>query len=261
MENQPIKVEQLLNLIGKTVIVTGGGVNIGAAIARKLAEAGADVCIVYHHSAAPAEQVCEEIRLLGRQADCFQADVGNTESAEKIIGFVMQRFGGADVLVNNSGIFLEDETLELSKKSWEDIFRLNVKGLFFLSQAFAHSAQKNGGVIVNIGSINGLQPQPRMTHYNTSKAAVHELTRNLALEFAGLGIRVNCVAPGLIDSAGLRAGAPDLRQRYLDRVPLGRVGQVEDVADAVLFLASSASRWITGQTLVVDGGITLGQSY
>jgi len=256
--SKPVK--DLLSLTGKAALVTGGGRNIGAAIAKRLAEAGARVVITYHESSQGAEAVCAQIRQAGGQASALQADVSQPAESSSVAEKAAAQFGSLDILVNNSGIFSISPAIDLSLDDFDRIFDLNVRGAFLVAQGAAR-VMGQGSSIINIGSISGIQPVIGTTHYNASKTAVHMLTRSMALEFARRGIRVNCVAPGLIDSEGLRENAPDLRRRYEKHAPLGRVGQPVDVADAVLFFASEASRWITGQVLVVDGGITVTELY
>ena len=249
------RVNDLLSLSGRTALVTGGGRNIGVVIAERLAEAGAQVLVSYNDSKEGAAAVCERIRANGGRADAFQTDLSQPDAPAHLVEWAAdQASGQLDILVNNAGIFLVAPTLEIEAADWDRLFNLNLRGAFLTAQAAARTMGKAGGAIVNIGSTNGQQPVPDMLHYNTSKAALAAMTRTLALDLAP--VRVNCVAPGLIDSEQVRQYAPELRQRFIDRVPLGRVGQALDVADAVLFLISDAARWITGQTLVVDGGIT-----
>ena len=253
-------VNDLLSLTSRTALVTGGGRNIGAAIAERLAEAGARLLVSYHDSGEGAAAVCERIRAKGGQADAFQADLSQSDAPARLVEWAAnQADGRLDILVNNAGMFLMAPTLEVEAADWDNLFNLNLRGAFLTAQAAARTMGQTGGAIVNIGSTNGQHPVPNMVHYNTSKAALAAMTRTLALELAP--VRVNCVAPGLIDSEQVRQNAPDLRQRFIDSAPLGRVGQALDVADAVLFLISDAARWITGQTLVVDGGITQASLY
>ena len=248
-------VTDLLRLTGRTALVTGGGRNIGAAIAERLAEAGARLLISHHDSGAGAAAVCERIRAKGGQADAFQVDLSQPDGPACLVDWAANQAGGRlDILVNNAGIFLVAPTLEIEAADWDHLFNLNLRGAFLTAQAAARRMGEQGGAIVNIGSTNGQHPVANMLPYNTSKAALAAMTRTLALDLAP--VRVNCVAPGLIDSEEVRQNAAELRQRFIDRVPLGRVGQALDVADAILFLTSDAARWITGQTLVVDGGIT-----
>ena len=255
---QPVK--DLFNLFGKVALVTGGGRNIGASIAKRLAEAGASVALTYHQSESGANAVCAQIKEQDGKALAIQMNISQPQETHNAVKRALQEYGRLDILINNAGIFTVAPALELPIEDWDNIFNVNVRGAFVMIQAAA-KRMTNTASIVNICSTSGLHPIAGTVHYNTSKAALQALTKNMALELASLGIRVNCVAPGLIDSEGLRSNAPELRQRYLDRVPLGRIGEPIDVADAVLFFASPASRWITGQTLVVDGGIMQTELY
>jgi 3-oxoacyl-[acyl-carrier protein] reductase len=254
------KTEELFGLTGLAAIVTGGAVNIGRAVAKRLAEAGAGVAVAYHESPAPAEELAGWINDSKGRGLAVRADVRDESSVERLFATALDFFGRVDILVNNAGIFSVSDQAQLSSDAFDQVISTNLKGAFLCTRAFIRGFAPNGqgGSIINVASINGLHPGFGQTaHYDASKGGLIAYTRSLAVELAPIGIRVNAVAPGLMDSESLRKNAPDLALRVSGRTPLGRLGQAEDVANAVLFLASRASAWITGHCLVVDGGYLL----
>ena len=250
----------LFDLSGQVAVVTGGAVNIGRGIVRKLSAAGADVVIAYNCSSEPAEELAAEIEACGGRVLTICADVRNPEMVRDMVDETVEAFGRLDVLVNNAGIFTVAPQVELAVEDWDTVFDTNLKGLFLCTRTAARHmiAQGGGGRIVNIASINGVQPGLGGTaHYDASKGGVIAYTKALADELAPHRIRVNAVGPGLIDAPGLRANAPELASMVEERMPLKRLGTPDDIGNAVLFLISRASDWITGVTLFVDGGYML----
>jgi len=250
----------LFDLSGQVAIVTGGAVNIGRGIVRKLCAAGADVVIAYNCSAEPAEELAAEIEAAGGRVLTLCANVRDPEMVRDMVDETVEVFGRLDVLVNNAGVFTMAPQVELTLEDWDAVFDTNLKGLFLCTRAAARHmiARGGGGCIVNIASINGVHPGFGGTaHYDASKGGVIAYTKALAAELAPHRIRVNAVGPGLIDAPGLRANAPDLAEMVEERMPLKRLGTPDDIGNAVLFLASRASDWVTGQTLFVDGGYLL----
>ncbi len=245
-------VKDLLNLQNKVVLVTGSSSGIGVGIVKRLHEAGASVALHCSNNRAGAEAVAKE---LNERVHIVQGDV--QRDAERLCAEVVGAFGKLDALVNNAGIQPVQMLLEQTPQDIQEMLRVNVEGVMMLTKiAAAHMIkQGNGGTIVNISSIEGLQPALGHSHYTTSKAAVLMHTRSSALELGRHGIRVNVVAPGLIYKEGLEAAWPEGVARWLSVCPLGRLGTPEDIGDAVLFLISDFSRWVTGATLVVDGGV------
>ena len=267
-----VKGADLLGLEGKTVVVSGGAVNIGRAVSRTFARAGASVAVIYNSSSGPAGELVTEITAEGGTAAAFRADISSEEEVAEVFGAIAgdSRFGGIDVLVNNSGVFSLGLQTELSADEWQRIFDINVKGLFLCSREAARKMKAQAGrgaeagCIVNVASINAIHPGFGMTaHYDATKGAVAAYTRSLAAELGADGIRVNAVAPGLVESEGLRENAPDLAGTVEVRNPLKTGGgecslvHAEDVADAAVFLASKMARSITGELLVVDRGYLL----
>jgi NAD(P)-dependent dehydrogenase (short-subunit alcohol dehydrogenase family) len=240
-------VQDLFDLAGETVLVTGASGNIGRGIAERLAEAGADIIVHYHDNSTAADELAD--RLGG--AAVVQADLASEAAVDAI-------FAGArpTMVVNNAAVQPVKGLGEMGYDEWRAMLAANLDGAFLVTQRAARAWADTGGAIVNIASIEALDPAVGHAHYATSKAGLLMLSRAAALEFAAAGIRINCVSPGLIDSAGLAEDWPDGVARWRDRAPLGRLGTPQDVADAVLFLLSPAARWISGTNLVVDGGMS-----
>jgi NAD(P)-dependent dehydrogenase (short-subunit alcohol dehydrogenase family) len=245
------EIAELLDLRERAILVTGSGGGIGAGIARRLHAAGARVAVHYAGNRAAAEALAAD---LGERTCVVHGDV--ERDAQRLCGDVVAAFGRLDALVNNAAIQPVAPLLELGADDVREMLRVNVAGVVALTHAAAqHMLAARSGSVVNVASIEGLQPAAGHSHYAASKAAVLMHTRAAALELGPRGIRVNAVAPGLIDRAGLAAAWPDGVGRWQAACPLERLGTADDVADAVLFLLSDAARWISGATLVVDGGM------
>ncbi len=249
-----------MRLDGKVALVTGAGSGIGRAIAVAVAEAGAD-CIAteQQHLLSSLTPVCEEIVRTGRRALPLPLLLPDRRSIDVLVARAVEEFGRIDVLVNNAGVNIPREALEVTEEDWDRVLDVNLKGLFFLSQRVAREMiRTGGGKIVNIASQNGLVGYYKRAAYCASKAGVVNLTRVLALEWARYKILVNAVAPTFILTPLTQStfDDPALREDLLRRIPIGRVGQPEDVVGAVVFLASPAADMITGHTLLVDGGWT-----
>ncbi|MBE3140241.1 MAG: glucose 1-dehydrogenase [Thermoplasmata archaeon] len=251
-----IKVQDLFNLNDKVAFISGSSRGIGAEIALRLAEAGASVAVTYNQSKEAAEAVCNEIAERGRIAHLIHLDVSDPHSITSALEQAKVYFGRIDVVVNNSAVYSKVPAIDLLVSDWDLKFDVNVRGAFLVARD-AVRLMPPGSSIINISSFDGIHPGMGNIHYRASKAALEMMARCLALEFAPLRIRVNCIAPGVIDSERLRKKEPEERRKFMKRVPLGRVGEAVDVADCVLFFASPASSWITGQTLIVDGGYIL----
>ncbi|MFQ5695875.1 MAG: SDR family NAD(P)-dependent oxidoreductase [Terriglobia bacterium] len=257
--------QEFFNFKGKVVLVTGSSRGIGAGIARRFGQAGADVVVHFRNDRRKKEaaSVARALAALGRKTLTVKAAVGEAGEVRALFDQIKARFGRLDVLVNNAGIYPGTPLLEMSEQEWSQTMDANLKGVFLCTQAAAGlmKEQQEGGSIVNISSIEAVNPAPRHAHYTASKAGVKMFTQTAALELAPHRIRVNAVAPGLINAPRLPQAWPEGVERWRARAPLGRLGEPEDVADACLFLASEAARWITGVHLIVDGGMLTTQAY
>lgn len=254
--------EDLLDLTGKTALVTGASQGIGASIARRFSAAGARVAVHFRGSEEAANAVADSIREAGGTAVVVQAELSGSQGAGRLIDDVITTFGRLDICVNNAGSFPNRPMLEISEAEWREMYGSNVDSCFFCTQAAArHMQSAGGGAIVNIASIAALAPGPDHAHYNSAKAAVVMLTRSAAQELGRYNVRVNAVSPGLIARPGIEQQWPDGVARWQSSAPLERLGEPDDVARACLFLASDAARWITGHNLVVDGGVMSSNIY
>jgi NAD(P)-dependent dehydrogenase (short-subunit alcohol dehydrogenase family) len=261
MDPQPVL--NLLDFTDRVVVVTGAGRGLGAGIALRFAEAGAAVVVNYRASAADADETVARITARGRRALKVQADVSRGPEADRLLQAAAGAFGRVDVLVNNAGIYPVASLLEMTEEAWDQVVDANLRSVHVCTQAAARRmiAQGAGGAIVNVASIEAHNPAALHSHYDAAKAGVVMHTRSAARELGPHGIRVNSVSPGLIWREGLDQDWPDGVARYSRAVPLGRLGRAEDVADACLFLASPAARWITGADLLVDGGVLTNTVY
>jgi 2-deoxy-D-gluconate 3-dehydrogenase len=243
------------NLKGKVAIVTGSSTGLGDAMARGLAEAGADIVGVYNHD-APQNQTA--IESTGQKFFGIQADLSSTEPVAGIIEQTMDAFGRVDILVNNAGVIRRSPSVEFTEKDWDDVINVNLKTLFFLSQAAARQfiSQGQGGKIINIASMLSFQGGILVPSYTASKSGVMGLTRLLACEWASQGIQVNAIAPGYMATRNTQPiqDDPVRNRQILERIPAGKWGKPEDLKGAVVFLSSEASNYINGYTLAVDGG-------
>jgi NAD(P)-dependent dehydrogenase (short-subunit alcohol dehydrogenase family) len=253
---RPPAVRELFDLSGQAVLVTGAGSGIGRAIAARFAEAGASVAVHHHTSKDGARAVVDEVAATGGRARAFEADLTREGEPERLVDAVIASFLRLDVLVNNAGSYPLAALLEMSGEQWDEVLAANLKSaLACLQAAGRRMAAAGGGAIVNVTSIQAFRPAPELAHYSAAKAGLEMLTRSAAVELGRAGVRVNTVAPGLIWREGIETAWPDGVARFVARAPLGRLGQPHDVADACLFLASPAARFVTGATLVVDGGV------
>ena len=245
------------DLTDMVAIVTGGGTGIGQGIALEFAKAGADV-VVGSRKQANLDSVAEEIKALGRQSLAIATDVRIPEQVDNLVKQTVDRFGRIDILVNNAGASFECPVEEMTPNGWDTVININLKGTFLCCRAAGKvMIQRKNGKIINVSSVAGLSGSPRMAHYGAAKAGVINLTKSLASEWAQYHINVNCIAPGPIETEGLKAAyritSEDLAERA-KAIPLGRYGQPEDIAYPAIFLASEASSFITGETIVVSGG-------
>ena len=248
---------QLLDFTDRAVLITGGGKGIGAGIALRFAEAGANIAVNYHTSADEAAAIVKQITDMGRRAVSIQADTTSHTETERLVTTAAESLGSLDVLINNAGLYPLAALEAMSEDEWDLVIDTNLKSVFLCTQAAARQmkTQEKGGTIVNIASIEGESPAPLHSHYNAAKAGVLMYTRSAALELAPHRIRVNSVSPGLIWREGIEENWPEGVEQWRKTAPLERLGKPDDIADACLFFASPASRWITGADLRVDGGV------
>jgi NAD(P)-dependent dehydrogenase (short-subunit alcohol dehydrogenase family) len=247
------------SLAGRTALVTGGNRGLGEAFARGLAEAGARVMIA-SRDAAQNEIAIDKMRADGLQVESLVADITKDADVERMVEETVERLGSIDILVNNAGICYHRDAWDVPDDEWDTVFNLNVRALFKCSRAVgSHMRTRGGGSIVNIGSISGIivnRPQNQAA-YNASKAAVHQLTKSLAAEWAPDGIRVNAVAPGYVKTEMAPVDEPQFRRQWIEDSPQQRYALPPEIAGSVVFLASDAAAFVTGSVLVIDGGYTV----
>ncbi len=242
----------------RCALVTGASRGIGRAIAAVLAENGWAVCVNYLERRDAAEELVSELLARGRGAMAFQADVADREAVERMVRAASETLGPVELLVNNAGISRQGLFQDVDDALWERLLAVNLTGPRNAIQAvLPHMLSEKRGCIVNVSSIWGLRGGSCEVAYACTKAAVVGLTRSLALELAPSGIRVNCVAPGCIETDMVRALGEETRAMLVEETPLGRLGRPEDVAEAVAFLASDRAAFITGQVLTADGGFVV----
>jgi 3-oxoacyl-[acyl-carrier protein] reductase len=244
---------------GKVAVVTGASRGIGHAIAVALAREGADVVVVAR-TAEAVKKVASEITALGRKSLALGADVSKTADAQAVVRSAIEKFGRIDILVNNAGIHRSAPFLEEGESLWMEMLRTNVLGCAFVTQAVVpHMIERRHGRIVNLGSKAAVVGEQGHVAYSSSKGAIHAMTRALAVDLASHGITVNAVAPGPTMTDMLVEAVPDVavQKKIAGDAPLGRMGKPEDIAAAVLYLASDDADWCTGQILSVDGGLSI----
>jgi 3-oxoacyl-[acyl-carrier protein] reductase len=246
--------KQLENQIA---VVTGAGRGIGRAIALKLAAHGADIAAVDLKTEFVQETV-EEVRKLGRKAWAVAANVSEAASVEAAAEQILKEAGRVDILVNNAGITKDGLLMRMSEADWDAVLDINLKGTFLFSKAFSRTfIKQRSGRIVNIASVIGLIGNAGQCNYAASKAGVIGFTKSVARELASRGVTANAIAPGFIETKMTEALGPEARAGLLKQIPLASLGQPDDVAEAALFFASPAARYVTGQVLAVDGGMVM----
>ena len=248
-------------LAGRKVLVTGSSKGIGRGIAVRLAEEGADVVINYNTDPQGAEQALAQVQALGRRGAVLKANLGAVQDVRALIAAASEALGGLDVLINNAGIERHAAFVDVTEQDYDDVLNVNLKGVFFATQAFVQQclARGVGGKVINISSVHEDLAFPNFAAYCASKGGLRMLTRTLAVELGPLGITINNIAPGAIETPinTKLLNDPAKLAALQAQIPLGRLGQPRDVAGLAVFLASSDSDYITGSTYLVDGGLTV----
>lgn len=244
----------------KTAVVTGSTSGIGKAIAQRLASEGAVVIINSYRDHDNIQEILDEITMHGGQATFIRADMGQVEDIENLFLKAVEVHGKVDVLINNAGIQIHSPFLKVTEKDFDRVIAINLKGYYFAIQHFVRHAvaQRIPGVVVNNSSVHEIIPFPNFDSYAMSKGGLRMMTRNLAVELAPLGIRVNNIAPGAVatDINESLEQNPELKKKLLDNISMGRMGKVEEIAAVAAFLASDDASYVTGATYLVDGGLT-----
>jgi glucose 1-dehydrogenase len=249
-----------MKLNGRKALVTGSNQGIGQAIALRLAQEGADVAVSYRKGREGAEDTRAQIAKMGRRAPVIQADVVKVVDAQRVVTDAIDALGGLDILVNNAGVEIHAPFVDVAEADYRAVIDVNMTGPFFSTQAFARHCRdaKHPGKVINISSVHEELPFPNFTAYCMSKGGLKMMARNLSIELAPLGITINNIAPGAIETPINRKllNDPKLLNPLLENIPLHRLGSTADVASVAAFLASSDADYITGTTVVVDGGLT-----
>ncbi|WP_411677596.1 3-oxoacyl-[acyl-carrier-protein] reductase [Caproicibacter sp.] len=242
----------------KTAVITGASRGIGKEIALKFAGEGADIAAIYSGNRDAAEELCAQIRALGRKASSYRCDVSNFEAVKETVKQIKTDFNGFDILVNNAGITIDRLVPQMKEEEFERVLNVNLKGAFhMIQQTYMVFARKHGGKIINIASVSGLTGAVGQANYSSAKAGLIGLTKSVARELAGRNVTCNAIAPGLIDTAMTREMNQEAREKILESIPMKRMGQAGDVANLALFLASNLSGYITGEVIRVDGGLCM----
>ena len=247
-----------MNLVNKVAIITGGATGIGKAISLKLAEAGAVVIVNYNSSQNDAMALCEEITSKGQKCEYIQANISKFEESQKLIDFAITKYGKVDILVNNAGVTKDNLIMRMSEEEFDSVINTNLKGTWNCSKhASKYMTKQRSGKIINISSVVGLVGNAGQSNYAASKAGIIGLSKSLAKELAKRNVTCNVVCPGFIKTKMTNGLDENLVEAALANIPLQKLGEPEDVANLVLFLASSLSDYITGQTFNVDGGMVM----
>lgn len=248
----------MIDLSGKTALITGAGRGIGKQIALKLAELGADIVVNDIPSSADADETAKQIAQMGREALVCKCDVRNFDDVSEMVKIILDKFGKIDILINNAGITRDGLIMRMSDKDFDDVIAINLKGAFNCIKAVTRPMMKQrGGAIVNMASVVGVMGNAGQANYCASKAGLIGLTKSAARELASRGIRANAIAPGFIESAMTDKLSEEIKQQYFKSIPLARFGTAEDIANTAVFLASDAASYITGQVIHIDGGLLM----
>jgi len=241
----------------KVALITGGAQGIGEAIARKLASEGASIAII-DVNLEKAKATADDIKKLGVETEAYKADVSNTSEVQKVVDEIFEKFKRIDILVNNAGITRDTLMMRMTEQDWDLVININLKGAFNFTKAVTKiMAKQRSGSIINISSVVGLFGNAGQANYSASKAGLIGLTKSTAKEFAIRNVRANAIAPGFIKTAMTDKLSKEVIDKYLENIPLKTLGTPEDVANAVLFLASDLSSYITGEVIRVDGGLAM----
>ena len=247
-----------MDLKNKVAIVTGGASGIGRSISLELAKRGCKIVVNYNSSAAKAETLVEEIKVLGSDAVAVQANISSFEASKKIVDTALAEFGQLDILVNNAGITSDQLLLRMQESQFDDVINTNLKGVWNMCKHSARYILKSTqGRVVNISSVSGVSGNAGQSNYAASKAGVIGLTKTLAKEFASRNVTVNAIAPGFIDTNMTDKLDDQTKDHFLNAIALKRFGKPEEIAYAVCFLASDLASYMTGQTLIIDGGMVI----
>ncbi len=247
-----------MNLTGKVALVTGASRGIGQAAAIDLAKAGADVVVNFIGNEAVAQETVEKIEALGRKAIKIKADVGNAEDVQAMVDEAVAAFGHIDILVNNAGITRDGLLIRMKDSDWDDVLNINLKGVYLVTKAVAKlMVKQRAGRIINMTSVSGVTGNVGQANYAAAKAGVIGFTKTCAKELAARGITVNAIAPGFIETAMTDVLPEKIKEGIAGTIPFGRMGQPEEIANVVTFLASDFASYITGQVLNVDGGMVM----
>lgn len=242
-------------LKNKIALVSGGNRGIGRAIVKELAVSGAKTAFTYNQNASSADELVKELK--NKEVISLQLDVRDFNAAKKVVEAVKERFGGLDILVNNAGIAKDNLLMFMSEEEWKEVIDTDLNGVFNLTRAaIVDFMKQKSGSIINITSVSGMIGTPGQVNYSAAKAGIIGFTKSLAKEVVKCGINVNAVAPGFIDTDMLTKIPDKLKEQVLKTIPLGRVGKAEEVAQLVAYLVSDAAKYITGQVIAIDGGIT-----
>ena len=248
---------QMLSLTGRIAAVTGGGRGIGKEICLTLARAGADV-VVLDILVDEAKQTAGEIRALGRRSEACSVDVTNTDAVANVMKDIVAKFGGLDILVNNAGITRDNLVLRMTDDEWDRVISVNLRGAFVCTRAaLRYILKSKAGRVINIASVVGLRGNAGQCNYSASKAGLIGLTKSAAREVAQRGITINAIAPGYIGTLMTEKLPEEARQKMMEYIPLRRIGEPQEVANAALFLASDLAAYVTGHVLAVDGGFAM----
>ncbi|MBP3400681.1 MAG: 3-oxoacyl-[Selenomonadales bacterium] len=247
-----------MQLEGKVALVTGASRGIGRAVAIRLAKSGAKIAVNYAGNQAAAEEVKQIIEQNGGEAILVQADISNAESVDAMVAAVMEAFGRIDILVNNAGITRDTLLMRMKEADWNAVIQTNLTGVFYVTKAVSKIMMKQRyGKIVNMSSVVGLMGNAGQANYAAAKAGVIGFTKSMAKELAARNITVNAIAPGFIATDMTAVLSDKVKEDLATKIPMGRLGEADDIASAVLFLVSDSANYITGQTLNVDGGMVM----